>query len=144
MPGRSKALSAYGRVANAETDPIQQIVMLYDGAVKFLRLAAADIETGNLDKKAEHTNRALDIIGYLQSILDFESGGEVAVVLDHLYTSLNIQILKASANLDAASILNAAGAILPVRDAWTATARNSQAPMVAGAGAETANYQRVA
>lgn len=143
MPGRSKALSAYGRVANAEADPIQQIVMLYDGAVKFLRLAAADIESGKLDKKAEHTNRALDIIGYLQSILDFENGGEVAVVLDHLYTSLNVQILKASAGLDAPSILNAAGAILPVRDAWAASV-TSQTRVLAAAGSADATYQQVA
>ncbi len=28
-----KAMQSYGKIANTETDPIRQIVMLYDGAV---------------------------------------------------------------------------------------------------------------
>jgi flagellar protein FliS len=144
MQGRRNALSAYGQVANAETDPIQQIVMLYDGAVKFLRLAASDIESGDMVKKGEHTNRALDIISYLQSILDFESGGDVAQALDNLYTSLNIQILKASASLDAGLMINAAGAILPVRDAWASAVKTSRAPVAQGATASQKSYQHVA
>jgi flagellar secretion chaperone FliS len=123
MFGRNKALATYGRVANTETNPIQQIVMLYDGAIKFLRLTAADIEEGNLHAKAEHSNRALDIMGYLQSILDFERGGEVAVTLDNLYTSITLKIIRASAALDADEMRHAATLLTPVRDAWAVNAR---------------------
>ena len=85
MSRKPNALASYGRVANAEVNPLQQLVMLYDGAIKFLHLAAADIEAGDIAAKAEHSNRALDIIGYLQSILDFERGAAVAPTLDALY-----------------------------------------------------------
>ncbi|MEJ7713934.1 MAG: flagellar protein FliS [Pyrinomonadaceae bacterium] len=61
--GKQSALASYGKVANAETDPLRQIVLLYDGAVKFLRLAADEIESGDVAAKAVHSNRALDIIG---------------------------------------------------------------------------------
>jgi flagellar secretion chaperone FliS len=137
MFGRNNALASYGRVANSETNPIQQIVMLYDGAIKFLRLTATDIEEGDLHAKAEHSNRALDIIGYLQSILDFERGGEVAVTLDNLYTSITLKIIRASAALDVAEMRHAAALLLPVRDAWAVNARadvNDQAPSLAPAG----------
>lgn len=122
MSSRVNPLAAYGKVANAETNPLQQIIMLYDGAIKFLRLAAADMVVSDVAAKAEHTNRALDIISYLQSILDFERGGEVAPALDLFYTSLMLQILKASAALDSQQMEQAAELLSPVRDAWAAQA----------------------
>lgn len=130
MSWKANAVNAYGKVANAETDPLRQIVMLYDGAIKFLRLAAADIEAGNLVAKAEHTNRALDIIIYLQSTLDFERGGEVAPVLSLLYLSVTAEIMRASAKLDSAQMQRAADLLAPVRDAWASNAR-AAAPLAA-------------
>ncbi|MGH9902183.1 MAG: flagellar export chaperone FliS [Pyrinomonadaceae bacterium] len=126
MYGRTSALASYGRVANAETNPLQQIVMLYDGAIKFLRLTAADIEEGNLPAKAEHSTRALDIVGYLQSILDFERGGDVAATLDDLYTSITLKIIRASAALDAAEMRHAADLLAPVRDSWATIAADAK------------------
>lgn len=120
MSSRLSALAAYGAVANTETNPLQQIIMLYDGAIKFIRLAADEIESGDLVAKAEHSNRALDIVSYLQSILDFETGGEVAVTLDIFYITLSVQILNASAKLDHRKMKQAAESLLPVREAWVA------------------------
>ena len=118
MSSRLHALAAYGAVANAETNPLQQIIMLYDGAIKFLRLAAANIEADDLTAKAEHSNRALDIVSYLQSILDFEKGGDVAPTLDIFYITLSVQILNASAKLDSRKMEQAAESLIPVREAW--------------------------
>jgi flagellar secretion chaperone FliS len=133
MSSRLNALAAYGAVANAETNPLQQIILLYDGAIKFLRLAATDIEIGDLVAKAEHSNRALDIISYLQSILDFEKGGEVASNLDVFYIMLTMQILNASAKLDSRKMQQAAELLLPVREAWIAQSSASR-PAFAVAG----------
>jgi flagellar secretion chaperone FliS len=125
MPIRSSALAAYGSVANTESNPIQQVVMLYDGAIKFFRLAAADIESGDIAAKAEHSNRALDIVIYLQSILDFERGGEVAPALDNLYVNVMATALRASATLDAQLMRRAGELLAPVRDAWAVNAGNA-------------------
>jgi flagellar protein FliS len=104
--------------------------MLYDGAIKFLNLTADDIEAGDLAAKGEHSNRALDIISYLQSILDFEKGEAVAVSLDNLYRSVINLILRASAALDAALMRKAADFLVPVRDAWEINARTAITPPV--------------
>lgn len=145
MSSRFNPLAAYGTVANAETDPMQQVVMLYDGAIKFLRLAATDIESGNLTAKAEHSDRALDIISYLQSILDFEKGGEVAPALDLFYTTLMMQILSASAKLDAAGMRRVVELLLPVREAWAAQTRAvPKSFLAANIRSGTGSYQKVA
>ena len=118
MYSKSNGLASYGKIANTETNPLKQIVMLYDGAIKFLNLTATDIENNDFVAKGEHSNRALDIINYLQSILDFERGGSVAVSLDHLYRSIIVLVLRASAELDASLMRKAAELLVPVRDAW--------------------------
>lgn len=124
MYAQPRALASYGRIANSESNPLKQIVMLYDGAIKFLNQTAADIEINDLVAKAEHSNRALDIINYLHSILDFEKGGTVAESLDKFYRSLMVLILRASAELDPALMRRAADLLVPVRDAWETNARN--------------------
>lgn len=136
MYGRLSALASYGRVANSDHDPLQQVVMLYDGAIKFLRLAAANIEAREIALKAEHVNRVLDILNYLQGILDFERGGEVAPVLDNLYTLVSMKVLRASANLDAAEMRAAAELLAPVRDSWFQVANSAENPTHAKAPAE--------
>jgi|GEM_PF-735317 len=132
---RPNGLSMYNRVASLETDPIQQIVMLYNGAIKFLHLAAADIEANDLVAKAEHSGRAMDIIHYLQSILDFERGAEVAPVLDTLYTSIAALTLRASMHLDAQMMRRAAELLVPVCEAWAINANASALQNNQGRGA---------
>jgi flagellar protein FliS len=122
MYAKPRAINSYGRMANTETDPIRQIVMLYDGAIKFLNLTALDIENGDYAGKSEHSGRALEIVMYLQSILDFDKGGDVAANLDKLYRSITAMVLKASAKMDAAMMRKAGELLAPVRDAWQVNA----------------------
>ncbi len=133
MYAKPKGLASYGRIANTETNPLKQIVMLYDGAIKFLNLTAADIENEDLIAKAEHSNRALDIINYLQSILDFERGGDVAPSLDNLYRRTAVLILRASNELDPALMRRAAQLLTPVRDAFETNAQKMPADLASSA-----------
>ncbi len=128
MYSAPKALASYGRIANSETNPLKQIVMLYDGAIKFLNMTAADIEANDLPAKAEHSNRALDIINYLHSILDYEKGGSVAESLDKLYRSVMVLVLRASGELDPKLMRRAAELLSPVRDAWETNAQKLADP----------------
>lgn len=126
MYAQPRALASYGQIANRESDPVKKVVMLFDGAIKFLNMTAADIEAGDFVAKGEHSNRALDILNYLQSILDFQRGGSVAVNLDKLYTSVTRMILKASAGPDAVMMRRTVALLTPVRDAWQVNAARGQ------------------
>ena len=116
-------LAAYNQVANLESDKVKQVGLLYEGAIKFLNLAANDIETKDIASKADHTKRALDIISYLQSILDFERGGEVAQTLDAFYNSIVKLVLVGSFNLDAKIMRRAAELMTPVSESWFINSR---------------------
>ena len=61
-------------------------MMLYDGAIKFLKLAIRELERRQHGRqKGLYINKALDIINELNTVLDMEAGGEVAANLRKLY-----------------------------------------------------------
>jgi len=76
------------------------IVMLYDGAVKFLKLAIKELEAGNLEAKGEYIDRAQDIINELNAVLDTNAGGEIAVNLRRLYLFMNNRLTQANSKRD--------------------------------------------
>ena len=65
--------------------PAERIVLLYNGAIKFLIQAKAYIEEGNVQERFNSNKRACDIIFYLQETVDLEKGGEIAENLYRIY-----------------------------------------------------------
>ncbi len=61
------------------------IVMLYDGAIRFSRLAIKEIENNNYEAKGRYINKAIDILNELNVVLDMDAGGEIAGNLRKLY-----------------------------------------------------------
>jgi flagellar protein FliS len=76
------------------------IVLLYDGAIKFLKLAIKEMESGNQETKGQYINRAADIITELNAILDMEKGGEIAVNLRKLYNFMSDRLTQANIKQD--------------------------------------------
>ncbi len=108
---------SYQQVAST-TSKLEQIVMLYDGAIKFLLLSVDDIKRKDMVAKAEHIDRSLAIMDYLRSILDMTEGGEVARHLDRLYDILTHQIILANATLDAGLLETSVSSLREIRSAW--------------------------
>ncbi len=71
------------------------VVMLYDGAIKFMKLAIKELEAGNNEAKSQYINKALNIINELNAVLDINTGGEVAVNLRKLYLFMNRHLSEA-------------------------------------------------
>jgi flagellar protein FliS len=80
-----KGLDTYQEVSITTQSRGRLVVMLYDGAIKFLKLAINEINAGNMAEKGVYITKALDIINELNTVLDMEIGGEVAVNLRKLY-----------------------------------------------------------
>lgn len=76
------------------------IVMLYDGAIKFLRLAIREIENNNYEAKGRYINKAIDIINELNAVLDMDTGGEVAGNLRKLYIFMINRLSQANLQND--------------------------------------------
>ncbi len=76
------------------------IVMLYDGAIKFMKLAIIEMEKENYEAKGRYINKALNIINELNVVLDMDAGGEIASNLRKLYIFMSNHLSQANIKCD--------------------------------------------
>lgn len=94
------------------------LLMLYQGCVKFLRLAKRHIEDKNFAGANENLIKAQSIINELMITLDREKGGEIADNLYKLYDFMNRQLIQANIKKEIKSIEIVEELILELLDAW--------------------------
>ena len=70
--------------------------MLYEAAIKNVKLATQAIDKKDLATKGKHIGKAHDIINELTSTLNFEVGGDIARNLERLYNFMVDQLLRAN------------------------------------------------
>ena len=76
------------------------IIMLYEGAIKFLKMAISEIEAGNQQSKGVYINKAQNIISELNAVLDMDNGGEIAANLRKLYLFMGHNLSQANIKQD--------------------------------------------
>jgi flagellar protein FliS len=96
------------------------VVLLYEGAIKFLRQAIAEIERKDWAAKGTFINKAVAILEELDVCLNADSGGEIATNLRQLYTFLRQHLTKAHARNDVAMIEEAIGILEDLNEGWKA------------------------
>ncbi len=72
----------------------QQIVMLYDGVIRFVQQAKEAIRERRIEDRYNLLLKASEVIAGLQGCLDFEQGGDVAKVLYNFYSSIESRMFS--------------------------------------------------
>ena len=96
----------------------RQIVMLYDGTIRFMRQAKDAIEQSRIEDRYNTLVKANDILIGLQSCLDFENGGEMARVLYSFYAGLIDRIFSIHRTSDPAECEGVIADLKQMRDVW--------------------------
>jgi len=118
--------NVYQQVEVNTCSKLQLVVMLYDGAIRFLGEARTAILNKNVRSKAVALDRSLAIIGELQSTLQLEEGGDVAASLNSLYNHMNESLLLASANMDARPVDHVIKLLKTLNSAWSEIAQKAE------------------
>ncbi|MBP7051050.1 MAG: flagellar export chaperone FliS [Phycisphaerae bacterium] len=113
-----KAMDAYQQVAVTTQSKGRLIVMLYDGAIKFLKLAIKELEAGNYAAKGQYINRAHDILNELNGVLDMDNGGEIAQNLRSLYMFMNRRLRQANTKRDPQMIREVIALMEELNQGW--------------------------
>ena len=116
-------LNAYRANAVGSASPESLVVMLYDGAIRFLGAALRAFEHDDpLDfNLTVHTNitKTQEIIRELNHALDLENGGELGQSLTSLYYYFDQRLQEANIKKDRAIIEEILSRISELRDAWS-------------------------
>lgn len=141
MNAMQRAVSAYGQ-ANETLPAIQQIVLLYDGAIRRIKEARSAIEAGRVRERATAVAKAAAIVEGLQSALDHERGGEIAANLDRIYTYVGFRLHGLNLSADVATCDELAERLGDLRNSWAELAAGGDggsAPGRAGGYEDTAS-----
>lgn len=106
----------------ASADPHQLVLMLIDGLQDELARVAGHLQAGRLDRKGKSIAKCLDILGGLDTALDIEKGGEVALQLRQLYDFCGRQLFEVSLNNDPAGLVVVEQIIGNLREGWQSLA----------------------
>jgi flagellar protein FliS len=109
---------AYQRSAILTASQSQLIVMLYDGANRFLAQAAIAMGDRQIETAHNKLRRAEMIISHLQASLDYERGGDIAPRLASIYMFCQRHLNQARIQADPAPIEQVRGLLGTLRDAW--------------------------
>lgn len=111
--------------------PTRMIVMLYDGAIRFLSQALPAMHARQYDRQSELIGKAQDIIAHLRDTLDFQAGGAVAQHLSAFYATLMGSLTDANIHDRPERVEQVIDALRQMRDAWAEVDRQCQAGKVA-------------
>lgn len=81
-------------LASQTVPKTKQIVMLYDGAIRFMQQAREAVIEKRIQDRYNLLVKASDIMVSLQNCLDHESGGDIARVLHDFYSSIDMSIIS--------------------------------------------------
>jgi len=116
-------VDVYKQTAVTTQNKGRLIVMLYDGAIKFLRHAIADLEKKDYQGKGRNIAKAQDIIVELNTVLDMNSGGQVAQNLRSLYNFMNRHLSEANIKCDRRMIQEVISLLEELNQSWRAITR---------------------
>jgi flagellar secretion chaperone FliS len=110
--------AAYRQQEILTATPGRLVVMLYDGAGRFLFQAAYAMREGDVAKAGQRLSRAEAIIAELLNTLDTEQGGEIASRLQGLYVFHLRHLSEARVERDADRIDTVRRQLAELREAW--------------------------
>ncbi len=111
-------MDIYSTRALDGASPVELVIALYDGMIRFMHSAAEAADRGNVKARRVAVKRALDIIIHLQSRLRMDVGERPAEALSEFYASVFAQILEASHFSSRRRFERAIDCVRNVREAW--------------------------
>jgi flagellar secretion chaperone FliS len=102
------------------------LLMLYEGAIKFCKLAKKHMQDKNTADKGLMIGRTMDIVFELRNTLDFKVGGDVAIQLEKLYNFMIDELTSANINNDSKNLDNVLSVLETLYSGWQEAVKQYQ------------------
>ena len=114
--------SGYGKYKKTAVESANKekiLLMLYEGAMKFIKQAMEAMDNKDIAKRGEYIGRAYDIVMELMSSLNHEVGGEMAKNLEQLYIYCLEELTRANLSADKKNLENCLKVLNILYDGWS-------------------------
>lgn len=113
--------NGYGKYKKASVESASKekiLLMLYEGAIKFIKQAKECCEQKDVRGRGEKIGRAYDIVMELTSTLDFKINESMASNLEQLYIYVMEQLTRANITGEVQYLDNALKVLTILYDGW--------------------------
>lgn len=114
----NKAYQKYKTTSVQSASREKLLLMLYEGAIRFTKLAIQAAEQKNIAERGMNIGRAYDIILELNNTLDHKVGGEISKNLEQLYMFITEQYTQANITGDPKHLRDALKILDTLYDGW--------------------------
>jgi flagellar protein FliS len=135
----NKQLNSYKQTQISTASPGKLVLMMYEGALRFLNLAKQGMQDKKLDIANNNIVKTQKILNELSIVLDLESGGEIAKNLWRLYDYMLYRLIDINLKKDSEGIQEIVGMLEELKGAW-----NIALASEASSGARAVNYKKSA
>ena len=98
--------------------PEKLILLLYDGAIRFIQLAVKSIESNEIEPAHKNLVKAQNIMVELMASLNFDKGGELAVNLFRIYEFMHFTLVQANVKKDPKDLNRINEQLKKLRSSW--------------------------
>lgn len=127
----NKAANAYFQTKVSTTDQGQLLLMLYDGALRYISQARDKILAKDYAAKGVLISKVIDIINELSASLNIEKGGSLATNLNNLYVLCTARLLQANLKMNVESLDSVAQILSGLRSAYAQIVETPEAKKAA-------------
>jgi len=142
MPvAKARNFDAYKDTEIGTASQAKLIVMLYDGAIRFLGIALENLTPPRYDVANTNIIKSQDIVTELMLSLNMDEGGEISNNLFNIYVYLKKRLLEGNIAKDAAILKECMTLLEDLRDAWEQVQqKESRKPTLANREAASGSF----
>ncbi len=100
------------------------LLMLYEGAIRFVKLAQTAMTQKKVAEKGKYVSRATAIISELMATLDFKVGGQLAQDLENLYIFMIDKLIEGNINNNMECLESVEKILMTLYSAWKDVVEN--------------------
>jgi flagellar secretion chaperone FliS len=141
MANTKNPFSAYQKTKVTTASNKHILVMLYEGAIKFVRLAKTRMLAKNVAEKGKYISKTLAILSELMNTLDHKKGGQLAVDLENLYSFMIDKLIEGNIKNDVACLDAVEKLLQTLHAAWVDVTENPREDGVPSQALQPELYQ---
>ena len=138
----SNPYSQYQKTQVTTASREKVLLMLYEGAIRFTKHAAAAMRQKKIAEKGKYISKATAILSELMATLDFKAGGQLAVDLENLYVFMIDKLIEGNIKNDVTCLEAVEKLLMTLYEAWKDIVENPRADGVPSPRLQPEDYRR--
>jgi flagellar protein FliS len=123
---KNSGIRDYQTMQIMSSKPEKLILMLYDGALRFIQLSIKALEQNDIEQAHKNLIKTQNIMIELMTSLNLDKGGEIAFNLFRIYEFMHFTLVQANVKKNPEPVRRISGQLKTIRDSWAQAMKNRE------------------